>query len=161
MPVARGLASTTSMIRRVIKALGLAAILCGAAFGPARAGSCVKADFEAVVDEAAGALRDLNAVNKPAFQNKLRQLKDKRGWAHEQFLKEAAPFVADEKINAYDQQSNGLLEKIASGGEAGAAAATPDCAVLESLRASMKILVDAQSAKWVYMNGKLDAELAK
>lgn len=149
------------MMRGVIKTLVVTVLLGGAHFGAALAAECAKADFEAVVDEAAGALRDLNAVNKPAFQNKLRQLKDKRGWAHEQFLKEAAPFVVDEKINAYDQQSNGLLELIASGGEAGAAAAKPDCTVLDSLRASMKSLVDAQTAKWTYMNGKLDAELAK
>ena len=126
-----------------------------------QAGPCAKSDFEAVVDEAAGALRDLNTANKPKFQEKLRKLKDKRGWAHEVFLKEAAPFVADEKINAYDQQSNTLLEKIATGGEAGAAAATPDCAVLETLRASMKTLVETQTTKWIYMNTKLDAELGK
>lgn len=125
------------------------------------AGPCEKSDFEAVVDQAAGSLRDLNAANKPKFQEKLRSLKDKRKWAHEQFLKEAAPFVADEKITAYDQQSNALLEKIAMGGEAGAAAATPDCVVLDSLRASMKTLIDAQTAKWTYMNAKLDAELSK
>lgn len=103
----------------------------------------------------------MNGVNKPKFQAKLRQLKDKRGWSHEQFLKEAAPFVADDKITAYDAQSNALLEIIATGGEAGAAAATPDCAVLASLRASMKALVDAQTAKWGYMSGKIEAELAK
>ncbi len=125
------------------------------------AGPCAKADFEAVVDEAAGSLRDLNAVNKPKFQDKLRQLKDKRRWVHEQFLREAAPFVSDDKISAYDLQSNSLLEKIATGGEAGAAAATPDCAVLESLRASMKTLVDTQTAKWIYMNAKLDQELGR
>ena len=51
-----------------------------------------------VVDEAAAALRDLNAKNKPAFQEKLRQLKDKRAWSHDEFLKEAAPFVRDDKI---------------------------------------------------------------
>lgn len=127
----------------------------------AAAGACAKADFEAVVDEAAGSLRDLNAVNKPKFQEKLRQLKDKRRWAHEQFLREAAPFVSDDKITTYDVQSNSLLEKIATGGEAGAAAATPDCAVLDTLRASMKTLVDTQTAKWSYMNAKLDTELGK
>ncbi len=121
----------------------------------------MKADFEAVVDEAAGSLRDLNAANKPKFQEKLRTLKDKRKWAHEQFIKEAAPFVQDDKIMAYDQQSNALLEKIASGGEAGAAAASPDCAVLDTLRASMKTLVETQTAKWTYMNTKLDGELVK
>src|ERR1700730_8105308 len=45
---------------------------------------CAKADFEAVVDDAAAALRDLNLKNKPNFQEKLRQLKDKRGWSHDQ-----------------------------------------------------------------------------
>ena len=145
------------MMRGVIIGLTVAVAFAGA---PVHA-DCAKSDFEAVVDEAAGALRDLNAANKPKFQEKLRQLKDKRRWAHEQFIREAAPLVADEKINAYDRQSNDLLEKIAMGGEAGAAAATPDCAVLDKLRASMKTLVETQSAKWTYMTAKLDAELAK
>ena len=114
-----------------------------------------------MVDEAAGSLRDLSAANKPKFQDRLRQLKDKRGWAHEQFLKEAAPFVQDDKITAFDQQSNALLEQIAAGGGAGATAAMPDCTVLESLRASMKTLVETQTAKWSYMNAKLDTELGK
>ena len=122
---------------------------------------CAKSDFEAVVDEAGGSLRDLNASNKPKFQDKLRQLKDKRGWAHEQFLREAAPFVADDNINAYDARSNALLEKIAAGGEAGAASAMPDCAVLDQLRASMKTLIETQTAKWSYMTSKIDAELTK
>ncbi len=143
------------------RAIICAVVGCLAAVTAAHAGPCAKADFEQVVDEAAGSLRDLNAANKPKFQEKLRKLKDKRGWAHEVFLKEAAPFVADEKITAYDQQSNTLLEKIAMGGEAGAAAATPDCAMLETLRASMKTLVDTQTTKWTYMNTKLDTELGK
>jgi hypothetical protein len=139
----------------------IAVVMATVAVSEAAAGPCAKADFEAVVDEAAGALRDLTAANKPKFQEKLRQLKDKRGWAHEQFLREAAPFVQDDTITAYDQQSNALLAKIASGGEAGAAAAAPDCAVLDTLRASMKTLVTTQTAKWTYMTGKLDAELGK
>ncbi len=153
-----GIATTGAMVRGAILAL---AILAWGRVSPAEAGACIKADFEAVVDEAAGSLRDLNAANKPKFQEKLRKLKDKRGWAHETFIKEAAPFVADDRIVGYDQQSNALLEKIATGGEAGAAAATPDCAMLDTLRASMKSLVETQSTKWTYMNTKLDAELAK
>jgi hypothetical protein len=45
----------------------------------AQAPACAKADFEAVVDEAAGALRDLSREHTPNFQAKLRQLKQKRG----------------------------------------------------------------------------------
>jgi len=124
-------------------------------------GECARSDFEAVVDSAAGSLRDMNAANKPKFQDKLRQLRDKRGWTQEQFVKEATPFVLDNQIATYDHQSALLLERIAAGGEAGASAATPDCAMLDSLKASMKLLVDTQAAKWSYMTDRIDAELAK
>jgi hypothetical protein len=122
---------------------------------------CTKAEFENVVDVAAAALRDLNAKNKPAFQEKLRELKDKRGWSHDQFLKEAAPFVRDDKIAVFDQQSERLLSDISSQGQEGADAKTPDCALLLELRARMKVLVKTQTDKWVYMFQKLDAALAK
>ena len=122
---------------------------------------CAKADFEAVVDDAAGALRDLNMQNKPAFQEKLRQLKDKRGWSHDAFLKEAAPFVRDDKIAVYDQDSERLLTDISTLGQEGADAATPDCALLADLKARMQTLVDTQTAKWTYMFSKLDAALAQ
>jgi hypothetical protein len=122
---------------------------------------CAKADFEAVVDDAAGALRDLNMQNKPAFQEKLRQLKDKRGWSHDAFLKEAAPFVRDDKIAVYDQDSERLLTDISTLGQEGADAATPDCALLADLKSRMQTLVDTQTAKWTYMFAKLDAALAQ
>jgi hypothetical protein len=122
---------------------------------------CSKADFEAVVDDAAAGLRDLNLKNKPAFQEKLRQLKDKRGWSHDQFLKEATPFVRDEKIAVYDRESEQLLSDISSDGQEGADAPTPDCALLVDLRGRMQVLVETQTAKWTYMFQKLDASLAQ
>jgi hypothetical protein len=122
---------------------------------------CAKSDFEAVVDDAAAALRDLNLKNKPDFQEKLRQLKDKRGWSHDQFMTEAAPYVRDDKIAVFDQQSDQLLNDISSLGQEGAEAKTPDCALLHELRARMKVLVDTQSAKWSYMFEKLNAALAQ
>lgn len=134
-------------------------ILCGLA-GSAAA-DCTRADFEGVVDTAAASLRDLNAANKPKFQDKLRQLRDKRGWNQDQFVTEATPLVVDERIASFDQQSAALLERIAVGGEAGAASATPDCAMLDTLKGAMKVLVETQTAKWQYMMGRVDAELAK
>jgi len=127
----------------------------------ADATSCSKADFEAVVDEAAGSLRDLNLKNKPVFQEKLRELKTKRSWTHDQFLENAKPFVRDDKIAVFDQNTDELLAAIASMGQEGASAASPDCALMLELRARMKVLVETQTAKWTYMFGKLDAELAK
>ena len=82
---------------------------------------CSKTDFEAVVDEAAGALRGLAQQNTPQFQAKLRQLKTKRGWSDDQFLKEAEPLVRDEKIAGFDEKTGELLARITGAGQAGAA----------------------------------------
>lgn len=123
--------------------------------------ACTKADFEAVVDEAAAKLRDLNQKMKPSFQEHLKALKDKRGWSHDQFMKEAAPFVKDAAIADFEARSSALLDQISTLGQDGAAAATPDCALLVELNARMKLLVDIQTQKWTYMFGKLDTELAR
>jgi hypothetical protein len=145
----------------VLLALSLAAAAHAQTEGGGAAGACTKAEFEVVVDDAAAALRDLNMKNKPDFQEKLRQLKDKRGWSHDQFLTEAAPFVRDDKIAVFDQQSERLLLDISSQGQEGADAKTPDCALLQDLQGRMKVLVETQTAKWAYMFQKLDAALAK
>lgn len=123
--------------------------------------TCEKEDFEAVVEAASASLRDLNNQNRPVFQEKLRELKEKRHWTNDEFIVQARPFVKDDKMDVYDKSANELLSAIASMGQEGAAAATPDCALLLELRARMKMLVDTQSAKWSYMFEKLDAELAK
>ncbi len=138
-----------------------AALLLLAAPNIAQSQECAKSDFERVVEDAAGGLRELNTKNKPAFQDKLRQLKDKRAWTHDQFLKEAAPYVRDDKINEYDQKTDELLTAISTMGQEGASAKTPDCALLLELRARMTILVETQTAKWAYMFEKIDVELWK
>ena len=142
----------------VVTAL-LAALSSGRA-ALAQAPQCSKGDFEGVVDEAAGALRTLNQQNTPTFQGKLRQLRDKRGWSNDQFLKEAAPLVRDDTIAGFDQKSEDFLLRITTGGQTGASEA-PDCALLAELRATMKKLVETQQAKWAYMFAKIDKELGK
>jgi len=123
--------------------------------------TCKKEEFEAVVEATATSLRDLNAKNRPEFQEKLRQLKDKRKWSHDEFVAKATPFVRDDKTTVYDKTTDELLSAISSMGQMGAESESPDCAVLLELRARMKALVDTQTAKWSYMFGKLDAELSK
>src|SRR6476620_2387412 len=127
----------------------------------AQAASCSKGDFESVVDQAAASLRDLTRQNTPQFQAKLRQLKDKRAWSNDQFMKEAEPFVRDDAIAGYDQKSEEFLARITSGGQSQSASAKPDCALLLELRAAMKALVDTQRSKWSYMFDKLDKELTR
>ncbi len=148
------------MRAREVGSVALLAVMLGAQ--ASSAGSvCQRADFEAVVGEAAEALRNLNQTNKPAFQGKLRQLKTKRGWTHDQFLTEAAPIVQDTRIAAYDEQAAGFLAKIEPLGAEGTVAESPDCARLEDVRQSMRALVDVQNAKWAYMFERLGAELSR
>jgi len=140
------------------------ATLLAALLGPRGAlaqAQCSKADFEAVVDDAAGALRGLAQQNTPQFQAKLRQLKVKRGWTDDQLLKEAEPLVRDDRIAEFDERSAELLARITGGGQAGAAGDAPDCGLLAGLRASMAALVDTQRAKWTYMFDKIEQELRK
>jgi len=121
--------------------------------------ACAKSDFEAVVNEAGAALRDLNQLNTPLFQAKLRQLKEKRSWSNDRFLKEAEPLVRDEVIAAHDKKSEALVARITGEGQAGPAA--PDCALLADLRAALQVLVETQKAKWAHMFAKIEKELAK
>ncbi|MFN3743354.1 MAG: hypothetical protein ACK4TL_01485 [Hyphomicrobiaceae bacterium] len=122
---------------------------------------CTREAFEAVVGQSAAALRELTAKNRPLFQARLRALKDKRGWAHDQFLKEAAPIVQDERTEAYDKTSSELLADIERMGAEGSAAAKPDCAALARLRDRMEALVETQRQKWAYLIEKVERELAR
>lgn len=140
-------------------AAGLAGF--GASDATAQGAACTRMQFEAAVMDAAGALRELNAQNRPPFQEKLRALKDKRGWTHDQFLKEATPLVQDAKIAQYDKESGEYLEKIQSMGAEGAAAREPDCARLGDVKTHMQSLVASQQAKWKYMIERVDQELAR
>lgn len=143
---------------------GLGGLVLGIVFGQdlhALRAECAKADFEAVVGEAAMALRELNQANKPAFQARLKELKEKRGWSQDRFLKEAVPLVQDDHIAAFDERSSAFLDKIQSMGSEGANARDPSCAALIEVRAHMKALVGVQKDKWGYMFGRLEQELAK
>lgn len=134
----------------------VACLLLLAAAGSARAQTCARADFEAVIDQASATLVQVTQNNAPAFQAKLRALKDKRGWSNDQLMKDGAVFVRDETIAGFDERSEQLLIKINSqGGE------SADCKVLDELRAAMSALVETQTAKWAYMVDKIDKELAR
>jgi predicted dithiol-disulfide oxidoreductase (DUF899 family) len=124
--------------------------------GAVNAQPCARADFEAVVDQASATLVNVAQKNTPAFQSKLRALKDKRGWTNEQLMQDGAPFVRDDTISAFDEKSEELLIKINS-----QASASADCKVLADLKGTMAALVETQTSKWAYMFDKIDKELAK
>ena len=140
--------------------LALALLLPGGSV-KAQAADCTREAFEQAVGQSAEALRDLTGQNRPVFQTRLRELKDKRGWDHTQFLREAAPIVQDARTDAYDKDSATLLEEISRMGAEGSAAPTPDCAALQRLKGNMQALVDAQRAKWAYLIEKVERELGR
>jgi hypothetical protein len=144
------------LVGMIALVLAIANAVCALAETP-----CSKTDFEAVVDEAAAALRSLNHQNTPQFQARLRQLKDKRGWSHEQFLLEASPFVRDEAIAAFDQKSEDFLARITQGGQSQVTATALNCGLLVELRGALAALVETQKAKWTYMFDKINGELRK
>lgn len=123
--------------------------------------TCTRSDFELVVEEAATALRNLNLENKPKFQTKLGELRLKRGWSHDAFMEQAAPLVQDQQIADFDTRSSTLLDQIQSGGQAGSTGRTPDCALLQEIRATLKMLLAVQQDKWSYMMDKIDLELTR
>jgi hypothetical protein len=113
-------------LRHVAVAYFLAVATFLAAPASAQDPGCTREAFESVVGQSAAALRDLTGKNRPLFQARLRDLKDKRGWAHDQFLKEAAPIVQDARTDAFDKPSSELLSDIQRMGAEGSAAPKPD-----------------------------------
>lgn len=143
------------------RTLAITVFLAAGARAPAFAGDCKRADFEAVVASVATALGELHAANKPVFQGRLAQLKAKRGWSQDEFLRQAAPLVQDETIATLDARASEMLDRIQSGGDIGTTAREPDCALLEELRGTLKMLVGVQTEKWNYMLKRVEEELAR
>src|SRR5262249_33587447 len=81
-----------------------------------QAAACAKADFEAVVNAAGAALRDLAQQNTPVFQSKLLQLKDKRSWSNDELKTQAGPLLRDETTTGLDKKSEELVARITGGG---------------------------------------------
>jgi hypothetical protein len=152
--------SRWGQIWRVMSVALLVAAPCANADAQTPPSACIRADFEAVVAGAADALRTITQQNSPSFQAKLRALKDKRSWSHEQFLAEGTRFVRDDKITAFDEKSGDLLARINDAG-GNASETHGNCTQLSELKANMTALVDLQTAKWTYMFTNLDAELAR
>jgi hypothetical protein len=99
----------------------------------ALAQGCAKSDFEAVVNAAGAALRDLKQQNLPQFQ-----------------------------AAGYGKTSEELVARISGGsGQPESDSAAPNCTLLTGLQADLKLLVEAQQAKWTHMLAKVDGELAK
>jgi hypothetical protein len=126
-----------------------------------QAAACAKADFEAVVNAAGTALKELAQQNTPVFQAKLLKLKDKRSWSNDEFKNQVEPLVRDETTTGFDKKSEELVARITGSGKADTEPAAPNCTLLTGLQADLKLLVETQQAKWTHVLAKVDQELAK
>lgn len=132
-------------------------------------GECGQAAFAAVVSEASAQLNAMNSQGKVDFQQKLQRLRERRGWSHEEFIAEATPFVQNDEIAAFDQDSQHLLANVAELGAPAPVQASltglsagsdgDHCAMLAKLRGLMVKLVENTKAKWAFMIGRVDSAL--
>jgi hypothetical protein len=144
------------------------------ASGAALAENCDQTAFSAVVDDARNRLETLNAENKQEFQHKLGELREKRGWSDDDFVKNARPLVQDAEIASYDARHQELLARVSNIGQAEQSVASlagiapsaeqdsdKRCVMLEELRGLMGKVIENTRAKWVYMQGKTEAALTQ
>jgi hypothetical protein len=144
------------------------------ASGAALAENCDQAAFSAVVDEARNRLEALNIENKQEFQQKLGELREKRGWSKDDFVKNARPLVQDAGIASFDARHEELLTRVPKIGQAdrpvaslagiapaGESASDSRCVMLDELRSLMGQVIENTRAKWAYMHGKTDAALTQ
>lgn len=128
--------------------------------GTPRSGSaaCAGKDFAAVVDKSGAALRAFNAEALPKLQEKLKQLKIKKGWNDADYKQKALYSVRDERTAKLDAEAEDLILKIdALGGPTKGAA---DCAKLTQLETAGTELLAVMKAKSDHTLGKLDAAIA-
>jgi hypothetical protein len=140
------------MMRRSIRSAVAAVLAVLAAPGIARAASCTPEQFAAAVDKSGAQLRAFNSEALPKLQDKLKQLKDKKGWDEEKSL----GAVRDERTAKLDEDAENLIVKIDTLGrppEKG----EPDCSKLAELEAAGLELLAVMKAKSSYTLAKLDA----
>ena len=73
---------------------------------------CTDDDFAAAIDSSGAALRSFNAGALPTLKDKLRQLKDKKGWADAGYEEKVLQSVRDKRTAEYDAKAKDLIVKI-------------------------------------------------
>src|SRR5215470_471424 len=134
----------------------LLAAFVAAAPGSVMAATCTADDFAAAVDKSGAQLRSFNAEAMPKLRDKLKELKDAKGWGDDYEVK-GLDSVRDARSEKFDADAEELITKIDMLGRP-PADKPPDCAKLTELQASGKELLALMKAKSNYLISKLDAE---
>ncbi|MFA5901203.1 MAG: DUF1134 domain-containing protein [Hyphomicrobium sp.] len=126
-------------------------------YGAAQA-DCKAEDFAAAVDKSGAALRAFNADALPKLQQKLQQLKDKRGWNSPDDEEKALASVRDERTAKLDAEAEDLIVKIDQLGRPPETGPI-DCSKLTELEAAGLELLAVMKAKSSYTLAKFDAAI--
>lgn len=144
-------------MRRSISSALLAVAAAVLAHSPASA-ACTSEDFAAAVDKSGASLRAFNAEALPKLQDKLKQLKAKKGWSDSDYEEKALASVRDERTSKLDAEAEDLIVKIDQLGRP-AESGPIDCSKLTELEAAGIELLAVMKAKSNYTLSKLDAAI--
>jgi hypothetical protein len=145
------------MINRAILGILLStAMVCAFDGTAAHAQNCTAADFGAVVDQTAQALRDLNGSGSKRFQAKVAALRDKHGLSSAD-LDARTTGLHDDKIEEFNREIETHVAQM------DVLAQTPNskitCEKLEELKRVRDRLLTVMGQKSGYMLAKVEAEL--
>ncbi len=136
----------------------LAIVVASSAPAVAQAAACTADDFAAAVDKSGAQLRAFNAEALPKLRDKLRELKDAKGWGDD-YEEKGLDSVRDARAEKFDADAEALITKIDTLGRP-PTDKQPDCAKLSELQAAGLKLLALMKAKSAYMISKIDAEIA-
>lgn len=118
--------------------------------------ACTSADFGAVVDQTAQALRDLNINGAKRFQAKLQTLRHKHGLSEDEIQTRAAA-LQDDKMSEFNREIDTLVNQMDTLSQ------TPNdkinCEKLDELKRVRDQLLTIMGQKSGYMLAKADIEL--
>jgi hypothetical protein len=146
--------------RRIL--VPLSALMAGALMlmppGLSAALACTAADFGAVVDQTALALRNLNINGANRFQAKLQSVREKHGLSEDEIQTRAAA-LQDDKMSEFNREIDALVNQMDTLSQ------TPNdkinCEKLDELKRVRDRLLTIMGQKSGYMLAKADIELDK
>jgi hypothetical protein len=128
------------------------------ATGQARAQNCTAADFGAVVDQTAQALRELNGTGSQRYQAKVASLKEKHRLSQGE-IEARTTGLQDDKIAVFNREIESLV------GQMDVLSQTPNakitCEKLDELKRVRDRLLAVMGQKSGYMLAKVESELEK
>jgi hypothetical protein len=121
------------------------------------AAPCTADDFAAAVDKSGSQLRAFNAEALPKLRDKLKELKDAKGWGDD-YEEKGLDSVRDARAEKFDAEAEALITEIDTLGRPPTDAA-PDCAKLAELQTAGQDLLALMKAKSAHTISRIEAAI--